>query len=63
MKCIPQPTVVMVEGMVEGMMEGQGTTELLQFSPRHILHNRGEFERTVLTQSQTDVFNLTYMTF
>ena len=59
MKCTPQPTVV----MVEGMMEGQGTIELLQFTHRHILHNRGEKERIDLSQSQTDDFNLTYMPF
>ena len=59
MKCIPQPTVV----MVEGMMEGQGTTELLQYTPRHILHNRGDKDRTDLSQNQTRIFNLINLTF
>jgi hypothetical protein len=50
-KCTPQPTVV----MVEGMMEGQGMTELLQFTPHHILHIRGANERTDLSQILTHV--------
>ena len=40
------------------MVEGQGTTELFQFTPRHILHNRGEKDRRDLSQNQTTYFQL-----